>query len=54
MSEEHHGKATKHVTEAITQPNEVIKHGKMEHADVAAKHAQEALTHLKQARWAQN
>ena len=42
-------KANSHSAEGITQLKAAIDHGKEGHADVATKHAEEALTHLEAA-----
>lgn len=37
-----------HVAEAMTNLKEAIEHGKAGHAEVATKHAENAVTHLSQ------
>lgn len=41
--------ADEHLDAGITSLNDAIDHGKMKHADLAKKSAEEALTHLKAA-----
>jgi hypothetical protein len=43
------GEAKTHIEAGIKSLEESIAHGKQEHADVATKHAQEAVGHLKAA-----
>jgi hypothetical protein len=35
------------MTEAVAHLNEAIKHGDMDHADVATEHVNQAITHIK-------
>ncbi|MCX7099586.1 MAG: small metal-binding protein SmbP [Methylococcales bacterium] len=41
--------ADEHLTAGITSLNDAVDHGKMKHADLAKKSAEEAVTHLKAA-----
>jgi hypothetical protein len=38
--------ANKHVSEALNEAKEAVKHGKQGHADVLGKHAEKALKHV--------
>jgi hypothetical protein len=35
------------MTEGVAHLNEAIKHGNMDHADIATEHVNEAITHIK-------
>ena len=49
-SKSHATVASEHLTAGIKSLNDAIDHGKMGHADVAKKSAEEAVTHLKAAK----
>ncbi len=46
-AEKEHAEAHEHMTEGVKYLDEAIKHGNMGHADVATKHMEEAMTHIK-------
>jgi Small metal-binding protein len=41
--------ASEHLSAGITSLNDAVEHGKLDHADIAKKAAEEAVTHLKAA-----